>query len=78
MRKSVSVKKHRVNYKGRVFTLPLVIFMVMSFSLKSIASEVSPAPEEVSEVETNEILNWPKGPETSGRSVILMENSTQT
>ncbi len=76
MRKSVSVKKHRVNYKGRVFTLPLVIFMVLSFSLKSMASEVDSVPEEISEVETNEILNWPKGPETSGRSVILMENST--
>ena len=76
MRKSVSVKKHRVNYKGRVFTLPLVIFMVMSFSLKALASELPQAPEESSEITTNEIVNWPKGPETSGSSVILMENST--
>ena len=76
MRKSLCVKKHRVNYKGRVFTLPLVIFMVLSFSLKSVASELPEDAPETSEIETNEIVNWPKGPETSGRSVILMENST--
>ena len=76
MRKFLSVKKHRVNYKGRVFTLPLVIFMVMSFSLKSIASELPEDMSEATEIQTNEIINWPKGPETSGRSVILMENST--
>ncbi|MBO4909601.1 MAG: D-alanyl-D-alanine carboxypeptidase [Lachnospiraceae bacterium] len=76
MRKSVGVKKHRVNYKGRVFTLPLVIFMVMSFSLRSLATEAPDSPDGADVIETNEILNWPKGPETSGRSVILMENST--
>ena len=76
MRKSSGVKKHRVHYKGRVFTLPLVIFMVMSFSLRSAASEQISDTEISPVIETNEILNWPKGPDTSGRSVILMENST--
>ena len=52
---------------GGVFTLPLVIILLLSFPMQVMASEAVPSEYTV---------NWPKAPETNGRSVILMEEST--
>ncbi len=52
---------------GGVFTLPLVIILLLSYPMQVMAGEAVPSEYTV---------NWPKAPETSGRSVILMEEST--
>ncbi len=52
---------------GGVFTLPLVIILLLSVPMRALAGEVVPSEA---------IANWPKAPETNGRCVILMEEST--
>lgn len=70
-------KKSRKNIiKGRVFTLPLVLLILMTFPMRVQGAGAEAGSYEGETVETNEIENWPKGPATSGRCVILMENST--
>ncbi|MCR4791612.1 MAG: D-alanyl-D-alanine carboxypeptidase [Lachnospiraceae bacterium] len=64
-------------YKGRVFTLPLVIFLLMAMPVVTCAGSgqvVLVSPD--ADIETSSIPNWPKGPETGASSVVLMESST--
>ena len=52
---------------GRVMTLPLVLIMITVLSVNVMASGTD---------NPGNIPNWPKAPETSAASVILIENST--
>lgn len=61
------INRKKLKIGGGVLTLPLVVIMLLSFPLRVFASGTVPS-------ET--IANWPKAPETNGRCVILMEEST--
>ena len=61
--------------KGRVFSLPLVIMMLMTLPLQLSAEEINLTDAEAKE-ETTDLANWPKAPEISAGKAILMETST--
>jgi len=65
--------------KGRVLTLPLVIFLLVVTYLGPAVSAASGTIQLVSpgaDIETSSIPNWPKAPETGASSALLMESST--
>ena len=70
-----SGKKRNSLFKGRVFTLPLVIIMLLSFPLRTYSMEMN-LTEDEEDIGTAGIANWPKAPEISAECAVLMEEST--
>ena len=67
MRRIRGFNRKKTKIGGGVLTLPLVVIMLLSFPMRTLASGAVP---------TEAIANWPKAPEINGRCVILMEEST--
>ena len=62
--------------KGRVMTLPLVVLLLIMIPVRSYATAPITLVSPGADIDTSNIPNWPKGPDTGASSVILMESST--